>query len=115
MTDFITKIIGDLESKKEWKEMEARAKALPKEYNEVYEEVKHYVWQGGTGVKDPSTLFKPLVDSLEEGAKAGKHVLEVTGEDVAAFVNSFVEGQKTFEQERREKLNSAIAKKLGKN
>lgn len=114
MTDFLTKILGDLQSKKEWKEMEARAKALPKEYSEVYDEIKNYVWQGGTGVADPSTLFKPLVDALEDGAKAGKHVLDVTGEDVASFVNNFVKGQKTFEQERREKLNDAIAKMLGK-
>lgn len=114
MTDFLSKIIGDLESKKEWKAVEARAKALPEEYRVVYDEIKHYVWQGGTGVIDPSNLFKRLVDLFEEGAKDGKHVLDITGDDVAAFVKELLRGEKTLTEDLQEKLNRTIAKKLGK-
>jgi len=114
MTDFINKILGDLEQKKEWKALEARAESLPDDYRTVYNEIKSYIWKGGTGLKDPSTLFKPLIENLEEGAKSGKHVMDVTGQDVASFVQKFVASGKTFEEERREKLNDAIAKKLGK-
>lgn len=114
MGDFLNKILGDLEGKKEWKALQVRAKALPEEYQVVYNEIKHYVWQGGTGLMDPSNLFKRLVELFEEGAAAGKHVTEVTGNDVAAFIEELIRGEKTYTDGLREKLNDAIAKKLRK-
>lgn len=114
MNDFLNKIIGDLEGKKEWKALESRAKTLPADYQVVYNEMKHYVWQGGTGVMDPSNMFKRAVDLFEEGAASGKHVLEVTGNDIAAFVDNLVQDEKTYTDGLREKLNRSIADKLGK-
>lgn len=114
MSDLLNKIIGDLEAKKEWKETEARAKALPEEYRTVYDEVKKYIWHGGAGVVDPSNLFRRLVELFEAGVKDGKHVLEITGDDVAAFVKEQLRGEKTLTEDLHEKLNNAIAKKLGK-
>ena len=114
MNDFINKIIGDLEGKKEWKALEARAKALPDEYQTVYSEIKDFVWHGGTGVMDPSNMFKRLVQIFEEGAASGKHVVDVTGSDVAAFVETLVHDEKTYTDGLREKLNNNVAKKLGK-
>lgn len=114
MNDFINKIIGDLESKKEWKAVEARAKALPEEYRVVYDEIKSFVWSGGTGAVDPTGMFKELVDRFEEAAASGKHVSEVTGSDVAAFVRSLAGDQKTYLDGLRDKLNDNVAKKLGK-
>lgn len=114
MSDFLNKILGDLEAKKEWKAVEARAKTLPEEYRVVYDEIKHYVWQGGAGVVDPSNLFKRLVELFEEGAANGKHVLDITGDDVAAFVKELLRGEKMLTEDLQEKLNQTIAKKLGK-
>lgn len=114
MSDFIQKIIGDLEGKKEWKAVEARAKVLPEEYRIVYDEIKQYVWHGGTGLMDPSNLFKRLVGLFEDGAANGRHVSEIAGDDVAAFVDELVRGEKTYADDLREKLNRNIAKKLGK-
>lgn len=114
MNDFINKIIGDLEGKKEWKAVEARAKALPEEYQAVYSEVKSYVWNGGTGAMDPSNMFKKLVTLFEEGVASGKNVLEVTGNDVAAFVDNLSRDERTYTDGLRDKLNQNIAKKLGK-
>jgi DNA-binding ferritin-like protein (Dps family) len=114
MNDFLNKILGDLEAKKEWKAVEARSKALPEEYRVVYEEIKHYIWQGGAGVVDPSNLFSRLVGLFEEGAANGKHVLDVTGDDVATFVKELLRGEKTITEDLHEKLNRDIAKKFGK-
>ena len=114
MSDFLNKIIGDLEGKKEWKALEARAKTLPEDYRTVYDEIKHYVWQGGTGLMDPSNLFKRLVELFEQGVADGKHVTEITGADVAAFVDGLVQDEKTYADGLREKLNRAISEKLGK-
>lgn len=115
MNDFINKIIGDLESKKEWKAVEARAKALPEEYRAVYDEIKSFVWSGGTGAMDPSGMFKELVDRFEQGVADGKRVTDITGDDVAAFVDSIVGDQKTtYVDQLQHKLNENVAKKLGK-
>jgi DNA-binding ferritin-like protein (Dps family) len=40
MTKFLEKIIGDFGGKKEWRQIEARAKALPKDYANAYSEIK---------------------------------------------------------------------------
>ena len=114
MNDFINKLIGDLEGKKEWKALEARAKALPEDYQTVYQEIKNYVWHGGTGVMDPSNMFKRVVAIFEEGAAAGKSVIDITGADVAAFVDEQIRDEQTYAAGLRDKLNHAVSDKLGK-
>lgn len=114
MNDFISKIVGDIEGKKEWKALQVRAKALPEDYRTVYDEIKNYVWHGGTGLMDPSKLFKRLVELFEEGAAAGKNVRDVTGDDIAAFVDSLVRDEKTYTDSLRDSLNHAVTKKLEK-
>lgn len=109
MDYFLKKIIGD---KKEWKAMEARAKALPRDYRVVYDEIKQYVWKSsGLGAID---IFRGLLDLFEEGAANGKRVLEITGDDVAAFCDELLRGEKTYTENWRETLNHKIAKKLEK-
>jgi len=114
MSDLLNKIVGDIQGKKEWKALEVRAKALPEEYQVVYNEIKDYVWHGGTGLMDPSNLFKRLIELFEEGVADGKHPLEVTGTDVAAFVEELIRGEQTYLSQLQQKLNQNIAKKLGK-
>jgi DNA-binding ferritin-like protein (Dps family) len=110
MNDFLKKIIGD---KKEWRAMEARAKALPKDYRVVYDEIKQYIWKS-SGL-DAIDILKGILELFEEGAANGRSALEITGNDVAAFCDELVEGQETYADKWREELNRNIAKKLGKN
>ena len=110
MNDFFLKrIIGD---KKEWRAMEARAKALPKDYQVVYAEIKIYIWKRSE--KESIDIFKGLLDLFEEGVANGRTALEITGDDVAAFCDELSPGAKTYVDRWREELNSSIAKKLGK-
>jgi len=109
MNEFLKKVIGD---KKEWRVMEARAKTLPKDYQVVYDGIKHYIWKSsGLGTID---VFKGVLDLFEEGAADGKSALEITGDDVAAFCDGLVQGAKTYTDRWREELNHGIAKKLRK-
>lgn len=112
MNKFTDLIFGPIEGKREWRAMEARAKALPKEYSVVYEEIKHYIWKS-SGV-DPTDIFKGILDLFEEGAANKTPVLELTGEDVAAFCDELVKGVKSYTDDWRNKLNKDIAKKLKK-
>ena len=85
------KIIGSLDDKREWKAMEARAKALPSEYRNAYKAIQKYMWTAGGGPtnwKDSSRIFNGILDLFEEGAAEGKKVTDLTGKDVAAFATS---------------------------
>jgi len=112
MSKFLDIIIGSIEEKKEWRAMEARAKLLPRDYRVAYDEIKKYIWNSsGISTADP---FKVLLDLFEESAANGKAVLEITGNDVAAFCDELLRGEKTYFEDWRKKLNRNIAKKLGK-
>lgn len=109
MNDFLKKITGD---KKEWKAMEARAKALPKDYQVVYGEIKRYIWKSSG--RPSIDIFKGLLDLFEEAAANGRSALEITGNDVAAFCDELSGGAKTYLDKWRERLNNDIAKKISK-
>lgn len=110
MNDFLKKIIGD---KKEWRAMEARAKALPKDYQVVYHDIQQYIWKSSES--NGLEIFKGLLDLFEEGAANGRKALEITGNDVAGFCDELIGGgAKTYIDRWREELNHSIAKKLEK-
>ena len=110
MDNFLTKIFGD---KKEWNSMEARAKALPRDYQIVYGEIQQYMWKltGGDGL-DIVAILKDLLGLFETGAADGKHPLEVTGEDVAAFCDELLRNANTYTENWRKALNRDVMKKL---
>jgi DNA-binding ferritin-like protein (Dps family) len=101
--------------KRKYRQMQARAKALPKEYTYVFNKIQHYMWMhsGGSGM-DMIAIFSDLLDLFETGAAEGKHVLEVTGEDVAEFCDELLRNAKTYTQNWRDDLNRDIKKKVGK-
>lgn len=105
------KIIGSLDDKREWKAMEARGKALPKEYRNAYNAIKKYIYStGGTSDwKDISRIFGGILELLEEGAAEGKKVTDLMGEDVAAFCDELVKDSKTWMDKYRKKLNDTIS------
>ena len=85
MPDVLSRLIGD---RKEWKRMEARAHALPRDYRVVYSEMKSYMWRftASDGMDIVAILADVLAD-FEAAASHGKPALEVTGDDVAAYCN----------------------------
>ena len=112
MSKIIDTIIGSLDDKRAYRDNEARAKALPTEYATAYKEIKNYIFHtSGIITIEP---LKVLVDMLEEAAANGKHVLEITGPDVAAFADELVRGEKSYFEQQRKKLNTDIADKLGR-
>lgn len=108
--NFINKIIGNLDEKREWKAMEERAKTLPSEYYHAYKAIQKYIWTAG-GVadwKDVSRIFNGIIDMFEEGTAEGREVTELTGEDVAAFCDELMKDSKTWHDKHRAKLNDKV-------
>lgn len=111
MLEIFKKMVGD---KKEYKQMMARVKALPKDYQYVFEKIQGYMWNFAAGDGyDMLKIHYELIDLFEAGAADGKHVLEVTGSDVAGFCDELLRNAKTYIENWREKLNRDIMKKLG--
>ena len=107
------KMIGSLDDKREWREMEARAKSLPSEYRNAYKAIQKYMWTAGGGPtdwKDSSRIFVGILELFEEGAAEGKKVTDLTGEDVAAFCDDLVKDEKTWKDKYRKKLNDTIGR-----
>jgi len=102
--------------KREYKKMKRRASSLPKDYRFVYGKIQHYMWSFSTGTGlDMIPIFSDLLDMFEMGAMEKKSVLEITGEDVAAFCDELLRNTKTYTKNWREKLNREIREKLGSN
>src|SRR4051794_31740975 len=110
MANLLKKLIGD---KKEWRGMEARAAALPRDYRIVYDEIKKYMWKfSAGGGMDIVAILKDLLGLFETGAADGRRALEVTGEDVAAFCDELLRSAKTYTEKWHEELNRDVLKKL---
>ena len=85
-----------IEGKKQWRAHVARVKALPRDYQIVYKEIQKYYFKiGPVGLADGS-LLSGIVDFFEEGVADGKGILELIGNDVAAFCDDLVKDTRTY-------------------
>ncbi|GAA0572774.1 hypothetical protein GCM10010172_66690 [Paractinoplanes ferrugineus] len=85
-----------IEGKKQWRAHVARVKALPPDYRIVYDEIQRYLFKVGPVDLIDGGVLPGLLDFFEEGAAAGRRVLDVTGADVAAFVDGLIKGSPTY-------------------
>jgi DNA-binding ferritin-like protein (Dps family) len=74
-----------IEGKRQWRAHMARVRALPPDYQIVYKEIQRYLFKVGTFDLPDGPVLAGIVDFFAEGAAAGKGVLELIGNDVAAF------------------------------
>ena len=83
-----------IEGKKQRRAHMARVKALPPDYQIVYKEIQRYLFK--VGPIDLPDVLSGIVDFFEEGVAAGKGVLELIGNDVAAFCDDLVKDSRTY-------------------
>ena len=102
---------------REWKVFEARAAALPADYQAAWEQMKGHLWPyaGFTGRN-----LLPIVDAalglLEEASADRQSIHEVLGDDIPGFCTALAggEGARTYRDRWREQLNRNVARKLGR-
>ena len=104
-----------LKSKKEYKRKMARVNSLPEAYRLVFRKIQRIMWQFTAGAGyDMMKLQEDLLELFEEGAAMGKHVLEVTGDDVAGFVEELLKNVRTRPEDWKTRFNREIHEKAGK-
>lgn len=94
-----------IEGKRQWRAHVARVKALPRDYQIVYGEMQRYFFKVGPVELAEGTLLPGIVDFFEEGVADGKGVLELIGEDVAAFADDLVKDSRTYADVYQESLS----------
>jgi DNA-binding ferritin-like protein (Dps family) len=83
-------------SKREYKRQMARVEALPKDYRYVFKKIQSHMWMFASGSGyDMMKIQYDLIGLFEEGAATGRPVLEITGEDVAAFCDGLIRDSET--------------------
>jgi DNA-binding ferritin-like protein (Dps family) len=108
MYKLIDTLIGDINGKKAFNANEKRAKALPREYAKAYKEMKQYIF-ATSGLLSMEPLVA-LVDILEEAAANKRKVTDITGPNVAAFIDELVRDSRSWQDTQRQKLNKSFSK-----
>ncbi|MEG0180221.1 MAG: DUF1048 domain-containing protein [Oscillospiraceae bacterium] len=118
LTDIMMEGLDSLKNikkdKAEYRAHLARIDALPDDYKFVYSKITAYMWSlsGGGNGYDMLAVQADLLELFESGAAEGKGVLEITGEDVAAFADELLKNVKTYTENWHDKLNREIQKEL---
>ena len=102
-----------ISSKKTYARQIERVRVLPEDYQYVFKQIQTHMWQLASGAGyDVMEVELELIELFEGGAADGKTVLEVTGEDVAGFVEELVKNVRTHTEDWKDRLNRTISKKL---
>lgn len=109
--NFIEKLTGNLDDKREWNRQAARVKVLPTDYRYVYKKIQHYLFCCGMA---DIKMHYDLIDLFETGAAEGKSVSQITGDDVAAFCDEIIRNANTYSDDWRRELNRDIESKFGR-
>ncbi|MDR2295726.1 MAG: DUF1048 domain-containing protein [Clostridiales Family XIII bacterium] len=104
-----------IESKREYKRHMARVEALPEDYRYVFKKIQGHMWMFAAGAGyDMMKIHYDLIELFEAGAAEGKHVLDITGRDVAAFCDELLRSAETYTENWREKLNRDVMRSVGR-
>lgn len=116
---FIKLTIGDLNEKREYKQMMKRVDALPKDYSFAFKKIQKYIYTVGAPSDDMAiftdmTMFMDLLELFEASAADKRQVIDVIGSDVSKFCDEFMSAYVTNTETLRERLNKEIMEKFNK-
>ncbi|MDE6476078.1 MAG: DUF1048 domain-containing protein [Erysipelotrichaceae bacterium] len=119
LDNFIKLVIGDLDEKREYKELMKRVDALPKEYSFAFKKIQKYMYTVGAPGGDMNiftdmTMFQDLVELFEISVADGRKIVDVIGNDADKFSDEFMSAYRMDRGAMREKLNSEIMERFNK-
>jgi len=93
MSSFIEKVVGELDSKKRWREHKARIKKLPPDYLTAIEALERYLMYFGsiTNGNLMMNMVDDLADLFEESAANGTPIRAIVGENPVEFAEAFLQ------------------------
>jgi DNA-binding ferritin-like protein (Dps family) len=100
---------------RDWKALEARAAALPPDYQAAWAQVRaHLMPYSGFSGRNLMPLLDGVLGLLEETAADGQDVQQVLGDDIGGFCAAVAggEGARTYRDRWRDQLNRSVARKL---
>jgi DNA-binding ferritin-like protein (Dps family) len=102
---------------REWKAFNARAQALPADYQAAWGQIIGHLFPYGsfTG-RNLTPIADAALGLLEEAAADGQRVDEVLGDDIAGFSAALAggAGARTYRDRWREQLNQNVARELAR-
>ena len=96
---------------------EARAQALPTEYQAAWEEIKiHLFPYANVSGRNLMPILDGALGLLEETAADGQRIEDVLGADIAGFCAALAggEGARSYRDRWRAQVNRNVARKLGR-
>jgi DNA-binding ferritin-like protein (Dps family) len=102
---------------REWQAFEARAGALPADYQAAWGQVKiHLLPYGGFTGRSLMPILDGALGLLEETAADGQRIQDVLGDDIKGFCAELAggEGARSYRDRWRAQLNRNVARKLGR-
>ena len=102
---------------RDYKAFEARAQALPTEYQVAWGEIKtNLLPYGNVTGRNLMPILDGALGLLEQTAADGQSVQEALGDDIRGFCAAIAggEGARTYRDKWRDQLNDNVAKKLGR-
>lgn len=114
---FIKLVVGDLDEKREYKQMMKRVEELPEDYRFAFKKIQKYMYTVGAPNGDMSifkdlNMFNELIELFQTSAFDKKPVTEVVGNDVSKFCDEFMEAFSENSETIKEKINKEIKEKL---
>jgi len=102
---------------REWKAFDARAQALPADYQAAWGQIVSHLFPYGTFTgRNLTPIADAALGLLEEGSADGQSVHDVLGDDIAGFSAALAggAGARTYRDRWREQLNRNVARKLAR-
>jgi DNA-binding ferritin-like protein (Dps family) len=103
-----------IREKREWREHVRRLDALPADYRFTVKQIEKFMWTFAADAQMVQVLDE-ILELFEQGAAQGRTVLDVTGDDVAAFCQSVLTEIQahTWTGKRAQDLNRAVHRRVG--
>jgi DNA-binding ferritin-like protein (Dps family) len=102
---------------RDWKTFDARATALPPDYQDAWNQIKIQLFGYGsfTG-RNLTPIADGALGLLEETASEGQSVQEAIGDDIKGFCAALAggEGARSYREQWRDQLNRNVARKLSR-